>query len=181
MNAPDTAIESADTKPSSANLSRKDRMLLSLEREGNKRLRSIGTGLYRLTGGRITPRDRDVLLLTTRGRRPGREHTVLLQSFRDGGDMVVVAANSGRSSRPDWFHNLEADPTARVEILDRTLRVRAERLSSEEAAAFWPRILRHAPSYARYRKAAGRPIPLLRLVPLEPTGGETKKNRGYRV
>ncbi|QIN84715.1 nitroreductase family deazaflavin-dependent oxidoreductase [Rubrobacter tropicus] len=159
--------QTSDTKAPSTNLSRKDRALLLLEREGNRRLRSLGTVLYRLTGGRFTPRDRDVLLLTTRGRKSGREHTVLLQSFPDGeNNMVVVATNSGRSSHPDWYHNLKADPTARVEIMDRTLRVRAEDLPDEEAAAFWPRILRRAPSYTRYREAARRDIPLVRLVTL---------------
>lgn len=159
-------MKMSDTKALSTNLSRKDRALLFLEREGNKRLRGLGTSLYRLTGGRFAPRDRDVLLLTTRGRKSGREHTVLLQSFRDSEDMVVVAANSGRPSHPDWYHNLQATPTARVEIMDQTLRVRAEELSADEAAALWPRILRRAPSYARYRKATSRPIPLVRLVPI---------------
>jgi F420H(2)-dependent quinone reductase len=145
-----------------------------LEREGNKRLRGLGTGLYRLTGGRITPRDRDVLLLTTRGRKSGREHTVLLQAFRDGEDLILVAANAGGPNLPDWFRNLEATPTARVELMDRTLRVRAERLPDEEAAAFWPGILRRAPTYARYRKAAGRAIPLVRLVPVGRTTGDVR-------
>lgn len=146
-----------------ANLSRKDRMALFLEREGNERPRRLGTALYRFTAGRIAPRDRDVLLLTTRGRRTGREHTILLRAFRDGGDMILVAANSGQPSRPDWLHDLRADPAARVEIGDRTLR--AEEVSDEDAARFWPRILRSAPSYARYRRATGRAIPLVRLVP----------------
>jgi deazaflavin-dependent oxidoreductase (nitroreductase family) len=159
-------MKTSDTKSPSANLSRKDRMLFFLEREGNKRLRSLGTVLYRLTDGRFTPRDRDVILLTTRGRKSGREHTVLLQSFRDGASMVIVAANSGRSSHPDWFHNLKATSTARVEIMDRALRVRAEELSAGEAGAFWPLILQRAPAYARYRKATDRAIPLVRLVPI---------------
>jgi deazaflavin-dependent oxidoreductase (nitroreductase family) len=141
-------------------------MLLLLEHEGNKRLRSLGTGLYRLTAGRFAPRNRDVLLLTTRGRKSGHEHTVLLQFFPDGRDMIVVAANSGRPSQPDWLYNLKATPIAYVEVMDRTLRVRAEQLPDEERAAFWPRILRHAPSYARYRKATSRIIPLVRLVPI---------------
>jgi deazaflavin-dependent oxidoreductase (nitroreductase family) len=93
---------------------------------------------------------------------------VLLQSFRDGENMVVVAANSGRSSHPDWFHNLEANPMAQVEIMGCTLKVSAEEVPAEEAAVFWPQILRRAPSYARYRKAAGRTIPLVRLVPSGP-------------
>ena len=121
--------------------------------------------LYRLTGGRFTPRNRDVVLLTTRGRKSGRKHTVLLQSFPEGEDMLLVAANSGRSSHPDWLFNLKADSTAQVEIGNRTLLVRAEQVPGDEAEALWPRILRHAPTYARYRRATDRPIPLVRLVP----------------
>ena len=93
-------MNTSDTKSRLAHLSGKVRMLLFLEHEGNKRLRSIGTGLYRLTRGRFTPRDRDVVLLTTQGRTSGREHTVLLQSFREGMNMIVVAANSGRPTNP---------------------------------------------------------------------------------
>jgi F420H(2)-dependent quinone reductase len=165
-------MKTFDARSSSANLSRKDRMVLFLEYEGNKRLRKLGTVLYRLTGGRFTPRnpDRDVILLTTRGRKSGREHTVLLQAFPDGENVVVVAANSGRSSHPDWFYNLKATPTAQVESGERTLRVRAEELSDEEADAFWPRILRCAPGNSRYRKATTRAIPLVRLVPTGPCG-----------
>ena len=166
------STEVAATKSPSTSLSRKDRALLLLELEGNRRLRSLGTLLYRLTGGRLTPRDRDVVILTTRGRKSGREHTILLQYFRDGEkNMVVVAANSGRSTHPDRFFNLKVEPMARVEIMGRKLRVHAEELSAEEAAAFCPRVLRRAPTYARYRKATDRTIPLVRLVPIGPGEG----------
>src|SRR5215204_3760284 len=147
-------------------LARRDRTVLRLEHEGNKRLRPLGNALYRLG---VAPRNRDVLLLTTRGRRSGHEHTVLLQFFREGTNMVVVAANSGRAIHPDWYQNLMARPTARVEMKNCTLPVHAEELSDDEAAALWPRILRHAPSYVRYRQATSRTIPLIRLVPTPPT------------
>jgi deazaflavin-dependent oxidoreductase (nitroreductase family) len=159
-------METPPTASLSRPLPRKDRMRLALEYQGNRRLRSLGTLLYRLTKGRIAPSGRDVLLLTTRGRVSGRAHTVLIQAFPDGANMVIAATNSGRPSDPDWFRNLEAKPTARVEIKGRMLPVRAEPLSPEESAAFWPRILRAAPSYARYREATGRAIPLVRLVPI---------------
>lgn len=165
----------SETKSPSTGLSRKDRALLLLQQEGNKRLRSLGKVLYRMTNGRSMPRNRDVLLLTTRGRKSGREHTVILQSFRDGENMVLVAANSGRSSHPDWFRNLKATPTARVEIRDRALRVRAEQVPEDEAAALWPGIVRHAPSYARYCEAAGRDIPLVRLVPIGGATGDVRR------
>jgi hypothetical protein len=48
-------MKTSDTMSPSADLSRKDRVALFLEYEGNKRLRSLGTVLYRLTGGRFAP------------------------------------------------------------------------------------------------------------------------------
>jgi F420H(2)-dependent quinone reductase len=159
MSTPGTPIPST-------NLSRRDRFVLFLEHEGNRRLRSLGTALYRLTGGRCTPRSRDVLLLTTRGRTSGREHTVMLQGFRDGASLVLAAVNAGRPSDPDWFRNLETTPAATVELKGRTFRVRAERVSAEETASWWPQILRRAPSYDLFLKASGRGIPLVRLTPI---------------
>jgi deazaflavin-dependent oxidoreductase (nitroreductase family) len=113
----------------------------------------------------------DVLLLTTRGRRSGRERTVMLQFFRDGQDLVVVAVNSGQPTRsPDWYRNLRASPLARVEVLDRSFQARAEVLPDEQAAVFWPRVLTVAPGYARWIRIANRAVPLVRLVPFEPAG-----------
>jgi deazaflavin-dependent oxidoreductase (nitroreductase family) len=93
---------------------------------------------------------------------------------RDGANMVIVAANSGRSSHPGWFYNLKATPTVRVQVRDRILQVSAEELSTEEATAFWPRVLHVAPTYARYQQATSRTIPLVRLVPAESAGKLTK-------
>ena len=149
-------------------------MLLYLNHELDKRLGGLFVGLYRLTGGRIARLLKvDVLILTTRGRRSGKARTVLLQFFQDGANLVIVAANSGRASHPGWFYNLKATPTARVQVMDRTLQVRAEELSTDEAIAFWPYILRVAPAYARYQKATSRTIPLVRLVPVGQAGEQT--------
>jgi deazaflavin-dependent oxidoreductase (nitroreductase family) len=169
----DRSIAMSRSEPTfpASTLSYKDRIVMVLEHEGNKHLRGLGTALYRLTSGRVAPRNRDVLLLTTRGRGSGREHTVLLQFFRDGENMIVVGANSGRSANPDWFYNLKATPMAHVTIMDRTLQVSAEQVSDEDAAVFWQRILRRAPSYARYRRTIDRTIPLVRLVPMDKTEG----------
>lgn len=157
---------SAARKTSPRGLLLLDKVDLYLDQELNKRLRGLGVGLYRLTGGRITQLyQASVLLLTTRGRRSGKMRTVLLQFFPEHANLVLVAANSGRPVHPDWFYNLKATPTAHVQIMGRTLEVHAEELSTEEASAFWPHVLQVAPSYARYQQAASRPLPLVRLVP----------------
>ena len=154
-------------KKSWSGLPLKDRIALFLNYELDKRLAGLAIGLYRLTGGRIARLwNVNVLILTTRGRTSGKLRTTILQYFPVGTDMVIAAANSGRSSHPGWFYNLLANPTARIQIMDRIQTVHADELSGEEAAAFWPHLLRVAPTYARYQKATSRAIPLVRLVPV---------------
>jgi deazaflavin-dependent oxidoreductase (nitroreductase family) len=155
-----------------AGLSLGDRLALFLERRLDRALGGLFVRLYRLTRGGITHLYRvHALVLTTRGRRTGRERAVVLAYFPQGERFVVVAANGGRARHPAWYLNLRATPTARVELGDRTLAVRAEELSGAEAAAFWPEVVRTLPGYARYPRATSRTIPLVRLVPLGTEGG----------
>jgi deazaflavin-dependent oxidoreductase (nitroreductase family) len=90
----------------------------------------------------------------------------MLQGFREGANLVLAAVNAGRPSNPDWFRNLATTPEATVELKGRSFRGRAEQLSDEEAASWWPRILLRAPTYELFLKASGRAIPLVRLVPI---------------
>jgi F420H(2)-dependent quinone reductase len=126
----------------------------------------LGAWLLRRTRGRAARLwRRRALVLTTIGRRTGLPRTVVVQYFPAGRDMIVVAANSGMPTHPAWYLNLTAHPEARVEVDGRTLAVRAEELTQDEAAAWWPRVLAAAPDYARYPTRTGRRLPLLRLVP----------------
>lgn len=154
------------TEPGAHGLSRKERVALAIHRGLDRYLSPLGVWVFRRTRGAIArPWKVDALLLITCGRRSGRDRTVVLQYFRDGDAMVLAAANDGGASNPGWYHNLMSEPAARVEIMGRSLAVRAEELPPDEAAAFWPRILARAPSYERYRRATTRAIPLVRLVP----------------
>jgi deazaflavin-dependent oxidoreductase (nitroreductase family) len=130
----------------------------------------VGAWLLRRTRGRIVRLwHRRALVLTTTGRRSGLPRTVVVQFFPDGENLVVVAANSGLPTHPAWYLNLTADPRARVEVEGRTLEVRAETMTPDAAAAWWPRVLEGAPDYARYRERTDRPLPLVRLVPVTPS------------
>lgn len=152
-------------------ISGKERVGLFLHRGLDRRLSPLGVWVYRRTKGGITrPWKVDALLLTTRGRRSGRERTVILQFFPDGEAMVVAAANDGGASHPGWYFNLTAESTARVEVMGRTVAVRAEELPADQAAAWWERILRRDPSYERYARATSRTIPIVRLVPVPDSG-----------
>ena len=150
-------------------LSDKERAGLLVHRLLDRWLNPLGVWVYRRTkGGVAKPWHVDALLLTTRGRRSGRDRTVVLQFFPDGEAMVVTATNDGADASPAWYLNLQAKPEARVEVNGRSVAVRAEELPLEQADLWWSRIVERAPSYARYRRATSRPFPILRLVPAPP-------------
>ncbi|CAA9442350.1 MAG: hypothetical protein AVDCRST_MAG78-2526 [uncultured Rubrobacteraceae bacterium] len=58
--------------------------------------------VYRVTDGRVGGRmlGAPVLLLTTTGRKSGRERTVPLFYLKDGEDMAVVGSNGGTAAPP---------------------------------------------------------------------------------
>jgi deazaflavin-dependent oxidoreductase (nitroreductase family) len=157
-----------------AGLSLGDRLALFLEPRLDGALGGLFVRLYRLTRGGIAGLYRvHALVLTTRGRRTGRDRAVVLAYFPQGERFVVVAANGGQPRHPAWYLNLRATPTASVELGVRTLALRAEELAPAEAAAFWPEVVRTLPGYGRYPRATSRTIPLVRLVPLGTEGKTT--------
>jgi deazaflavin-dependent oxidoreductase (nitroreductase family) len=132
-----------------------------------KHLSTLHSFLYRLTGGRIGRRlvDNDMLLLTTTGRRSGESHTVPLLYLRDGDDLVVIASWGGRERNPEWFINLGADPTAKVQIAGDRFEVRASTADPERRARLWPLVLAAYDGYRIYQSRTSREIPVVILTP----------------
>jgi F420H(2)-dependent quinone reductase len=147
-------------------LSRGEHLALSVHRWLDRHLSPVGVWVMRRSKGRVTEAWKvNALVLTTRGRRSGRERRVVLQYFPDGDAMIVVAANDGGETHPGWYFNLTARPDASVEVNGQRVPVQAVELDHEEAAHWWNRILAAAPAYERYRRATTRPFPILRLLP----------------
>jgi deazaflavin-dependent oxidoreductase (nitroreductase family) len=145
-------------------LSRKERVGLWLHRTLDKRFSRLSVAFFRRTAGGITERAGvDGLVLTTTGRKSGKQRSVLLQYFRDGEDMLLVAADGGATYHPGWYHNLMAQPAAEVDVRGASIPVLAERVGEPEAETLWRQILERSPSYERYLRATDRAIPLLRL------------------
>jgi deazaflavin-dependent oxidoreductase (nitroreductase family) len=136
--------------------------------------------LYRVSGGRLGSRlgRSDMLLLTTRGRKSGRERTVPLLYVADGERFVVVASNAGDERAPAWWLNLQASPAARVQVGRDTHAVGARRAGTEEAERLWPRLEASYPSYAAYRARTRREIPVVLLERREPRSDLERKVSG---
>ena len=131
-----------------------------------RRLSTLHRVLYRLTNGRVGRRlvNNDMLLLSTTGRNTGSTHTVPLLYLRDGDVLVVIASWGGRDHHPDWYLNLEADPSAVVQILGRHRQVTARTATSNERGVWWPRIERAYEAYGRYQARTDREIPVVFLA-----------------
>lgn len=132
-----------------------------------RRLSSLHRVLYRTTAGVMGRRlaGNDMLLLTTKGRRTGRPHTVPLLYLRDGSRLVVIASYGGRDHHPDWYLNLVDDPMVRVQTRSRKLTARARTADPEEHSVWWPRIVQAYGPYAGYQARTERKIPVVFLNP----------------
>jgi deazaflavin-dependent oxidoreductase (nitroreductase family) len=123
--------------------------------------------VYRTTRGVVGRRlvDNDMLLLTTTGRTTGKDHTVPLLYLTDGEDLIVIASYGGRTEHPAWYRNLVISPTVSAQILDRTITLEAETMSSDEREGWWPRIVDAYSDYQVYQSRTDREIPVVRLKP----------------
>jgi len=124
--------------------------------------------LYRASGGRVGGRFKNaapVLLLTTTGRKSGRQRTTPLLYLEQGDRYVVVASVGGAPSHPAWYLNLRDHPAATIQIGDRKLAVSAETAGPEERARLWPQVTQLYPGYDGYQAKTSREIPVVTLTP----------------
>ena len=121
--------------------------------------------LYRSSNGAIGGRiaNSPVLLLTTTGRRSGKQRTVPLLYLRDGGNVVLVASNGGAVRHPTWWLNLQTTPEAWIQVKGIRRRVKAEQASAADKQRLWPRLTAMYPGYKRYQEITDRDIPVVIL------------------
>ncbi|MGQ0843883.1 MAG: nitroreductase family deazaflavin-dependent oxidoreductase [Sporichthyaceae bacterium] len=123
------------------------------------------TFLFRRSSGRLGAKFRKAptLLLTTTGRKSGKQHTVPLLYLADGETLVVVGSYAGDDRTPAWFLNLIANPAVEVERDARKVPMTAVLGSAEDKARLWPALVKMYPSYAAYQKKTSRDIPIALL------------------
>jgi deazaflavin-dependent oxidoreductase (nitroreductase family) len=127
----------------------------------------VHTAVYRASGGRVAGEARNlpVLLLTTIGRRSGKQRTAPLLFIRDRDDVVVVASNGGMDWFPAWWLNLRQNATAVVEIGRERRDVIASKAGRARRARLWPQFTGPYPGYLKYEARTAREIPLVILHP----------------
>jgi len=107
------------------------------------------------------------LILTTTGRRSGRQRQLPLIYGRHGDDFLVVASKGGAPRHPAWYLNLVADPDVEIQVRDERIRAHARPASREEKPELWSIMTKEWPAYNSYQEQTEREIPVVVLEPVE--------------
>ena len=120
---------------------------------------------YRETGGDRGHdwRGTTTLLLTTTGRKSGRERTTPLIYQPYGDDYLIVASKGGAPEPPEWYLNLVEEPEVGVQIRDDVFRARARTATPDEKPDMWQAMTATWPAYDDYQHKTDRDIPIVVL------------------
>lgn len=107
---------------------------------------------------------RDLLLLTTKGRKTGREYTTPIVFTRDGDRLLVYASQGGAPTHPDWYLNLARDPHVTVELGTERYDAIATPLEGEERDREFAAQAARVRAFAEYQEKTPRVIPVVALT-----------------
>jgi deazaflavin-dependent oxidoreductase (nitroreductase family) len=122
---------------------------------------------FRSNGGKVGGRfeGASLLLLHHTGARSGRVRVNPVAYQVDRDRFVIFGSNGAHPKNPDWYHNLRANPKARIEVGTQTLDVTARVTEGEERERIWARQKELVPAFAEYEKRTDRQIPVIVLEP----------------
>jgi deazaflavin-dependent oxidoreductase (nitroreductase family) len=104
-----------------------------------------------------------ILILTTTGRRTGKQHSTPLIYRPYGDSYLVVASRGGAPTPPAWYLNLQANPQVQVQIKGERFAARARTAGPEEKPAMWRHMTEVWPEYDDYQGKTDREIPVVVL------------------
>jgi deazaflavin-dependent oxidoreductase (nitroreductase family) len=105
-----------------------------------------------------------VLLLHTTGAKSGLERVNPMMYLEQSGRLFVFASKAGADSDPDWFRNLVANPTVRVELGSQTFEAKAVVVRGEERDRIYAVQSKRYPGFAQYQASTTRVIPVVELI-----------------
>lgn len=139
-----------------------------------KLVRTLHALVFRWSGGRVgaSIAGMPMLVLTTKGRRTGRVHSIPLGYMTERDSYVVIASYRGSPRNPAWYLNLLQETHAVVQVRNRKFEVVAITADKEARDRLWPRLIEKTPIYKRFQDRTSRPIPLIYLTPVDLGAGQ---------
>jgi deazaflavin-dependent oxidoreductase (nitroreductase family) len=127
--------------------------------------------IYRATGGRVLSNlgtKRNVLLLTTKGRRTGKKRTTPVFYLQDGENVVICNVKPPFERTNPWVINLRSHPVVQAQIGSEVRQYQAREASEEELKRFWPQLIELWPAFqSHYKRGGHRSIFILERPDIE--------------
>ncbi len=133
-----------------------------------KAVNAVHRALFNATGGRIGGRigGMEAVILTTTGRKTGeKRQSMLTAPIVEGDRVVLIASYGGGPKHPQWYLNLQANPTVEITRGNKTTTMTARTAGPAERAELWPRATAAYKGYTGYQEKTDREIPVVIFEP----------------
>ena len=134
-----------------------------------KAFTELHRGLFVVSRGRVGGKviGMPVVMLTTTGRKSGKQrHSMLTTPLELGDSFVLVASFGGDDRHPAWFLNLRERPHVKATIGSHTRSIVARVTAGDERSDLWSRLTAAHPNYGGYQTKTSREIPVVVLDPV---------------
>jgi deazaflavin-dependent oxidoreductase (nitroreductase family) len=105
----------------------------------------------------------EILLLTTIGRKSGKERTHALIQREIDGRYVIVASKGGAPEHPAWYLNMRDQPEVEVQVKGDRFKAAHHDAEGEERERLWKAMVEVWPDYEAYQTKTDREIPVVIL------------------
>ncbi len=104
------------------------------------------------------------LLLTTVGRKSGKESVMPLLYGQTSSGYAIIASKGGAPNHPGWFHNLQAQSSVGVQVANDIFEATTTIASGDERSSIWDQMVSMYAPFSDYQiKAGAREIPVVIL------------------
>ena len=107
------------------------------------------------------------MLLTSIGRKSGKENTLATNYMPYGGSWIVVGSLAGLPVDPQWALNLDHGELAKVQIKDQKWETSVRKLSEHELERFWPTLTSLFPLWHYFQRHCQRKFMVFMLTPTQ--------------
>ncbi|OBH64370.1 nitroreductase [Mycobacterium colombiense] len=96
-----------------------------------------------------------VVMITSTGAKSGESRTVTVYGIPHPEGLALIASNFGGAKHPAWYHNLKANPKAKVTVGRETWNATARLATPDERDEIWAKGLELYPGWRKYEVRAG--------------------------
>ncbi len=115
--------------------------------------------VYRATSGKFLSavgKDWHVLLLTTKGRRTGKDRTIPVFYLRHGKAIVICNVKPKFEQTNPWVINLRSNPVAKLQMRGDTAWYQAREATDNEIDLLWAQLIKLWPAFQTHYQRGGR-------------------------